>query len=125
MVYTVNPDQFYDGWWDTVCIEAICFEEEQAKLLTENFKDYRYVRTNQGYVDMFDSLDGFKDYDWKSLEDFEEYCSKKLYKCTITLRNILAKSDDDAKNVIKDILVAVDDYDVSERDKDIVMELQK
>lgn len=126
MVYTVDYKQFFDGWWDTVCIEAVCEKEEQAKLLTEHFKDYKYVRTSQGYVDMFSSIDGFEDYtEWKSLEDFEEYCSKRPFKCTITLRNILAKSEEDARGLINDILVAVDEYNCNERDKTIKVEEQR
>lgn len=126
MVYTVDSNQFFDGWWDTVCIEAVCEKEEQAKLLTEHFKGYKYVRTSQGYVDMFSSIDGFEDYtEWKSLEDFEEYCSKRPFKCTITLRSILAKSEEDARGLIKDILVAVDEYNCNERDKTIKVEEQR
>lgn len=126
MVYTVYPQDELDGWWDTVCIEAVCEKEEQAKLLTEHFKDYKYVRTSQGYVDLFNSMDGFRDYtEWKSLEDFEEYCSKRPFKCTITLRNILAKSEEDARRVINSVLVAVDEYDSNERNKIIKIEEQR
>lgn len=125
MVYTVGDYADVDGWWDNVVIEAICQEEKQAQLLTQHFPDYKYVRTNQGYVDLFNSYNGFEDYDWDTLEEFEEYCSKKYYKCMITLRNILAESEDDARGLINDILVAVDEYTENERDKDVTVEEQR